>query len=66
MEQNRSFQSLEKDYSIAIDADHYLKQFDTENEELNRQLRMERILLGMNVESFVDNWSEESKAAEKR
>ena len=62
MEQNRSFQSLEKDYSIAIDADHYLKQFDTENEELNRQLRMERILLGMNVESFVDNWSEESKS----
>ena len=61
MDNQKLFRNIEQEYTITTCADEYLRQFETEDEKEARTLRFEHILLGMNVEAFIDNWDEETR-----
>ena len=54
-------QQIELDFTLTTKVEGYLRQYETEDEEVSRALRFESILLGMNVEAFVESWNKESK-----
>lgn len=58
-------QDLDKDFSLATDIDEYLKQYTESDEKTQQAVRLENILLSMNVEGLVELWNKESIEAMK-
>lgn len=55
------FEDLEKEFSLISNVEGFLNKANPRDEEEERAIRFERVLLGSNVEHWMNNWSEEVK-----